>query len=147
MRARRILIPIRALPRHKARRADPIGPRDPSLFGGVLFGGLLGLVLAATQPVSGADTAPHHVPRTRGELVQYADSLLHPRFLRSTDGDHVLVISDSQFGRADAAMASNFEAVYRVLQTILHTPPDPAAPDATKVRAYLFQDAKQYKDF
>jgi hypothetical protein len=67
--------------------------------------------------------------------------------VRSTDGDHVLVISDSQFGRADAAMASNFEAVYRILQTILHTPPEPVAPDATKVRAYLFQDAKQYKDF
>jgi len=118
-----------------------------ALVGRVFFGALFGLVLAATQPVFRADTTPQYVPRGRGELVQYAESLLHPRLRRSTDGHHVLVVSDAQSGRADAAMAANFEAVYRVLQTILRAPSDSDTPDATKVRAYLFQSADQYKSF
>jgi len=104
-----------------------------------------GLVLAAAASVSIGYAAP--VPRTRGELIHHADGLLQPQYVRSTDGDHVLVISDSRSGRADAAMASNFEAVYRVLQTVLHAPPDQAAPDSGKVRAYLFQAESQYRAF
>lgn len=118
----------------------------PVLVGRALLGGLLGFVLAATQPASPADTTPH-VRRGHDELVNYAESQLRPGLRHSTEAAHVLVISDSPSGRADAAMAGNFETVYRNVQTILKAPSTASAPKAAKVRAYLFQTEAQYKSF
>jgi len=61
----------------------------------------------------------------------------------------VVVVSDSPYGRADVAMATNFEAVYNALETLLGASLESARAslDDARVTAYLFQDKQQYERF
>jgi len=106
------------------------------------------LLLALTQPRAGTTQTPQPVSRARDQLVRYAEGLLDPRHRRATEGNHVVVVTDSPFPETEVAMARNFEAVFRVLQNILRVPDAGGSLDESlKVRAYLFKTQQQYESF
>lgn len=114
----------------------------------VAFGSAsLAVLVALTTGTLSAGPTPEFVPRTRDDIVQYAEKLLAPQFRRASISDHIVVTSDCHFARADVVMARNFEAVYKVLQTILRVSPGSQVSDANKVHAYLFQSKEQYEKF
>src|SRR5215475_11743301 len=105
------------------------------------------------SPTTEAEAPSGKVPaapnRSRENLIRYAEGLLDPRRAHTSRSEQVVVTSDSPYGRADVAMARNFEAVYQVLITVLHVPPqtEEGGGDDDRVHAYLFQNKKQYEAF